>query len=142
VLFRNEDWNRLKSRNATVVFLSANAEIDCSIKFPLEMLADIFALTSSRVRITCVKAKTECPPYHPLSLTDEKEETGFKMVRGAALTGHYVIQKEMLHFIETEFRRAFASGWMDSFCDTIPGHSESDPCSVGTSRITYPEATS
>jgi hypothetical protein len=80
------------------------------------MLAEIFELTPSRVRTICAKAKKpERPPYRPCAIAEHQEDAVCEMIREGARTGNYVTQREVLNFVEREFRKTLTYGWFESF---------------------------
>jgi hypothetical protein len=97
---RSDQWNTLQSRNAQTPFLAEFAERQCDIPHP----------HSSRK--SAKEAKT---PHCPFSLTDDQEKAIREMVRERAIAGTYVAQKEVLNFVETEFRKTLTHGWLECF---------------------------
>jgi hypothetical protein len=106
----------LQSRNAQVAFLSEFAEREYGIQLPNLSLADVFGLTASHIHIIRAKArKKQKSPHRPLSLTDDQEKAIRGMVGERAIAGIYVTQKEVLNFVETEFRKTLTHGWLECF---------------------------
>jgi hypothetical protein len=104
---RSDQSNTLQSRNAQTAFLAEFAERECRIQLPNLSLVGEFGLTASHIRTIRAKARKEQKlPQRPLSLTDDQEKTISEMVRGRAAAGIYVTQREVLNFVQTEFRKA------------------------------------
>jgi hypothetical protein len=115
-LLRSEARNCLTSRNAQVVFLADFAEIECGITLDTQDLADLFRVSRSRARRmlskTCLTPKL---PHRPPTSTLEQDEAAWQLIRNGASTGNVVLQRELLKFIETRFRKILTYGWVKSF---------------------------
>jgi hypothetical protein len=108
---RNNQWNTLQSGNASVAFLPEFAERECGIQLPNISLAEAFGLTASHIRrIRANTRKKQKPPPRPLSLADGQEKAICEMVREPVIAGIYVTQREVLSFVETEFRKTLTHG--------------------------------
>jgi hypothetical protein len=113
---RSDQWNTLQSRNAQVAFLAELAERQCGIQLLNPSLAEAFGQTASHIRTIRAKLrKKQKPPRRPLSLTNDQEKAIREMVRERAIAGIYVTQREVLNFVETEFRKTLRHEWSDCF---------------------------
>jgi hypothetical protein len=113
---RSDQWNTWQSRNAQVAFLAGFAERECGIQLPNLSLVEAFGLTASHISTIRAQArKKEKPPHHPLSLTDDEEKVIREMARERAIARIYVTQREVLNFVETEFRKTLTHGWLECF---------------------------
>jgi hypothetical protein len=105
----------LDSRNTQVAFLLEFAATDCSIQLPSPTLAEAFGIRPSCVRTICTKAKrAQKSPSPPFTLSRHPEEAVRQMTRNGVRAGHYVAQREVLNFVETEFQKIVTYGWLDS----------------------------
>jgi hypothetical protein len=115
-LLRSEAWNCLESRNAQLIFLADLVETECGIPFDTQDFAELFQVTRSRGRRVLYKARvTPELPHRPPTLTLEQEEAACQLIWNATSTGNFVAYRELLNFIETEFRKILTSGWVKSF---------------------------
>jgi hypothetical protein len=81
-LFRNGDCNALQSRNQQIVVLSDDACNECGNTFRCLDLADIFRLSSSRVRnILSKPQKLRRAPSRPLKWAQDQEEAVCRFIR-------------------------------------------------------------
>jgi hypothetical protein len=66
-------------------------------------------------------AKEAKSPHRPLILTNDQEKAIRQMVRERAIAGIYVTQREVLNFVEAEFRKTLAHGWLKCFLKRYSG---------------------
>jgi hypothetical protein len=116
---RSERWNRLESGNAQVAFLLEFVTTDCASNFRAQPSQKCLASRRLVSAQSAQKPKEQKPSYHPRIVSPHQEEAMRSMIRNGARTGNYVTQREVLIFVETEFPKRVASGWLDSF---LPGY--------------------
>jgi hypothetical protein len=70
---RNDEWIAIEFRNAQLAFIEQFAKIEFGGRFDPTVLAELFDLTSSRVRtIQANVQRKQWPPYRPPTLSDQQ----------------------------------------------------------------------
>jgi hypothetical protein len=115
-MLRSEAWTGLQSRNEQALFLHNFAETECGKSLSNQVLGYVFEIQESHVRKIRSKAKTKVrAPHRPLALNSEEENAVIEFIEAGHSKGDFVTQRSMLNFMEANFGKCLAYGWVMTF---------------------------
>jgi hypothetical protein len=113
---RSDDWCALHSRNEQLVFFYGFVKTKYSRWLSPEVLGQAFGIEPSHVRKIHSKAeKKPKPPYRPAALNKDQTAAVVAFIGNGHRTRNYVIQRDILSFIETNFQKCLNHQLMASF---------------------------
>lgn len=122
-LFRDPEWQSIASRNQQLIFLFNFASSNCGIGLSNQTLARVFEISSHQVSVVRSRgAKPDKPAHRPLSLNPQQEELILQFIEQGFSSGQYVTQRELLSFVENNFRKTLTYGWLASFLERWADH--------------------
>jgi hypothetical protein len=115
-LLRSDDWRAFESRDQQVAFVRGLAKNECHQTLTSDVIRHAFGIEASQVWKLCSKAdKKPKPPDRPPALDEDQTAGVLAFIRNGYGTHSYVTQKDILSFIESNYRKCLTYEWMASF---------------------------
>jgi hypothetical protein len=104
-LLRCNNWCASESRNQQVVVICDFVKRECNRKLSVDVLGHVFGMSPSHIRKIRSKAQNKPKsPYRPGALDEDQSTAVVAFIRNGSYTYSYVIQRDILSFIETNYR--------------------------------------
>jgi hypothetical protein len=115
-LLRSDDWRALQSRNQQVAVFHDFIETECGETLTANVLGQAFGLEASHVRKIRSKAvKKPKLPQRPFALDEDETAAVVAFINNGWRTNNYVIQRDVLRFIEAKIGKCLPCPRMASF---------------------------
>jgi hypothetical protein len=103
-MLRSVKWCALQSQNQQLLCIDGFLKDECGIALTSAATVDTLMIEGSHVRKIRSKAQiiTETAP-RPLALTEYEGDAIVRLIRKGPSSGNYVIQKDVLNFVEVQF---------------------------------------